>query len=157
LFNNAFSAVQFHLMKRWYVNDKLEMMWKERSWPHLRYYPGIFLVWLRKTIKSSVRMDGLRAEIWTRISRIEAHRTTMFDETSNVPWSLILMFRLNLVIIRSKLYSVFLMRRYSAITSTWWWLDSMRNSSRQNKINIAEVWQVRWSCHKWWYWNTTMK
>jgi hypothetical protein len=39
-------------MKEWQVNDKLETMFKKRSWPNLRYYPGIYLEELRKTTKA---------------------------------------------------------------------------------------------------------
>jgi hypothetical protein len=44
------------------VNNELERMWKERSWPNLRYYPGIYLEELRKPRKTSGRIAGLRAE-----------------------------------------------------------------------------------------------
>jgi hypothetical protein len=45
----------------------LLMNWKgygrKRSQPNLRYYPGICLEELRKTIKASVRIAGLWTEI----------------------------------------------------------------------------------------------
>jgi hypothetical protein len=34
------------------VNDELEGIWKVRSWPNLRYYPGICLEGSRKTTKN---------------------------------------------------------------------------------------------------------
>jgi hypothetical protein len=43
------------------------MKWKgyvrKRSWPNLRFYPGIFLKRLRKTKKSSLKEADLRTEI----------------------------------------------------------------------------------------------
>jgi hypothetical protein len=35
---------------------------RKQSWPHARYYPGICLEGLKKTIKTSVRIDSLQAE-----------------------------------------------------------------------------------------------
>jgi hypothetical protein len=43
-----------------------EEFWRKRSWPNIRHYPGIRLEGLRKTTKTSIRMPGLWAEIWTR-------------------------------------------------------------------------------------------
>jgi hypothetical protein len=37
-------------------------IWKEASWPNLRYYPGICLKGLTKTTKTSVRV----ADLWAR-------------------------------------------------------------------------------------------
>jgi hypothetical protein len=34
------------------TDDELKMMLNDRSWPNLRYYPGIFLKRLRKTTKN---------------------------------------------------------------------------------------------------------
>jgi hypothetical protein len=31
------------------MNDELEKIWRKRSWPILRYYPGIHLEGLRET------------------------------------------------------------------------------------------------------------
>jgi hypothetical protein len=46
------------------------MNWKgfgtKKSWPNLRYYPGILQEELRKTTKPSVRIAGLWAEILKR-------------------------------------------------------------------------------------------
>jgi hypothetical protein len=42
---------------------KWEERGRMRSWPYLRYYSGIFLEALRKTMKTSVRIADLRAEI----------------------------------------------------------------------------------------------
>jgi hypothetical protein len=36
---------------------------RELSWPHLRYYPGIYVKGLRKTTKISIRITDLGAEI----------------------------------------------------------------------------------------------
>jgi hypothetical protein len=45
------------------------MNWKqcgrERPWPNLGHYPGIFLDGLRRTAKMSVSMAGLRGDVWT--------------------------------------------------------------------------------------------
>jgi hypothetical protein len=38
---------------------------RKRSWPNTMYYPGIRLEGLRTTTKTSVRIAGLRTEIWT--------------------------------------------------------------------------------------------
>jgi hypothetical protein len=39
---------------------------RKRSFPNLRFYPGICLEGLRKTTKASVRIAGLRAEVWAQ-------------------------------------------------------------------------------------------
>jgi hypothetical protein len=51
---------------------------RKRSWPKLRYYPGICLEGLRKTTKTSVRIAGLRVKIWTRDLPSVNHPTTTF-------------------------------------------------------------------------------
>jgi hypothetical protein len=38
---------------------------RKRSWPNLSYYPRILLEALRETMKTSVRIAGLWAEILT--------------------------------------------------------------------------------------------
>jgi hypothetical protein len=43
------------------MNKDLEKKWKGKSWPDLRYYPGICLDELKR--KTLVRRVGLRAEI----------------------------------------------------------------------------------------------
>jgi hypothetical protein len=66
--------------------DMWMMNWKrcrrKLSWPNLRH-PGICLEGLRKATKKSVRIAGLRAEIWTWKSWIQGrsvnHSTTMFS------------------------------------------------------------------------------
>jgi hypothetical protein len=44
------------------MNDELERMWKEATVVNLRYYPGMWLVGLRKPTKTSVRIASLQAE-----------------------------------------------------------------------------------------------
>jgi hypothetical protein len=39
---------------------------KTHSWPNLRYYSGIFMKVLRKTMKTSVRIATVQAKIRTR-------------------------------------------------------------------------------------------
>jgi hypothetical protein len=54
------------------VNEGFERIWKERSWPILRYYPEIRFEGLRKNIKSlseaipvqiSVRIPAILTEV----------------------------------------------------------------------------------------------
>jgi hypothetical protein len=62
------------------------MNWKghgrKRSWYKYRYYPGIFLEGLNKTTEISVRISGLRAEIWIKdlsnIRPIASYSTATF-------------------------------------------------------------------------------
>jgi hypothetical protein len=51
---------------KWLMNNCKRWRTK-RSWPTIRYYPGICRDWLRNdTKKTSVKLAGLRAEIWIR-------------------------------------------------------------------------------------------
>jgi hypothetical protein len=50
-------------MKGLRLYDEVGRIWKKnRSWPSLICYPGIYLEGLRKTTKTSVRIAGLQAE-----------------------------------------------------------------------------------------------
>jgi hypothetical protein len=44
------------------MKNKLGIMWNKLLWPNLRYFPGICLEGMRKTIKN-LGLAGLRAEI----------------------------------------------------------------------------------------------
>jgi hypothetical protein len=73
-----------HWMMRWLVNNELEKMWKW-LWPNLRYCPGIFLVWLRKSTKkplSGYLVLGLGFECGTcQIWSSTNHFTVIFGLT----------------------------------------------------------------------------
>lgn len=45
------------------VNNEVEWIWKEQSWPCSKYYPGILLEELSKTTIPSVQM----ADLWAKV------------------------------------------------------------------------------------------
>jgi hypothetical protein len=60
----------------WNINGK-ECV-RRQSWPNLRYYPSTCVEGLWKTMKTSVRIDGLRSVIWTR----ELRTLNVYSETN---------------------------------------------------------------------------
>jgi hypothetical protein len=47
------------------MNNELVKLWKEWSWPNLRYFPGIYLEGLRRIGNTSVRIARVLAEVRT--------------------------------------------------------------------------------------------
>jgi hypothetical protein len=43
------------------MDDELIRMWKNVTWPNLRYYPGICLEGLRKTTQTPIRAASLQS------------------------------------------------------------------------------------------------
>jgi hypothetical protein len=80
LFNGAANGYAFsHIMRTWLWITY--WIWKEAAVVSFMYYPGICLEVLRK-IMNNLRIDGLRAEIWTRFSQIRSRSGSHSAATS---------------------------------------------------------------------------